>query len=344
MTLNNNFDDDDDDDHNHDIQTKTRTGRPKKEGEVGDGTIIEEEDNNNIMAKPALNTINDNSVTKRSSSIIDDSERCPEEKGPVQQPQKDSSVKKKAWWIRCCTIQKNHCHSLHAIFRSMIEVDTTTINVVPGIRTAIILMLEWSLMGIGRSESTPFQLTTLFVGLTDPNRSLGKRLRYMGLTCIMVFVFGSVLPGLVWESKLANLSVAAVVALLTGYSPLLGSTALFVAMKLATALFAVNGGVNRSTNGFSDVDGGQETFVLYALLGGSVSLFAALLPELIGTRDALRSNLFQFFFGFSRVLERWRSKIGTPEKMRSVPVPTIAVAIFKMETIIVKDVMAEDTA
>ena len=293
--------------------------------------------NDIVTAKLPLYT--NSSATGTSS--VDDTQRwkdSTEEKESSQPPFSNSVAS-----TTTTTATKNYCQSLHAILRSMMEVDTTALNVVPGMRTAAILMLEWSLWGIGRPESTPFQLAALFVGLVDPHCSLGKRLRYMGLTLTMVWILGSVLPGWVWDSKGANLGAAFGVALLTGYAPLGGSPALFMAMKLATALFAVNGGVNRSTNGFSEVEGGQVTFVLYAFVGGAVSLVAALLPEILGTRDALRSNLFQLFFGFSRILERWRSKIGTREKMKSVPVPTVTVAISKLETIISKDITVEDT-
>ena len=316
----------------------------KNDQAEGDGASRKENDatgsadaNESITAQKPLNT--NNSTT--SNSLVDTTRKwnVPTQKDSSEQPLSNSTTD-----ATSSSTTKNYCQSLRAILRSMIEVDTTAVNVVPGMRTALILMLEWSVFGIGRAESTPFQLAALFVGLTDPNRSVGKRLRFMGLTWMMVWMFGSAVPGLVWDSKMANLGAAFGLSLLTGYAPLLGSPALFMAMKLATALFAVNGGVNRSTNGFSDVDGGQATFMLYAFLGGAVSLIAALLPEIIGTRDALRSNLFQLFFGFSRILERWRSKIGTREKMKSVPVPTITVAIYKLETILSKDVTAEDTA
>lgn len=238
----------------------------------------------------------------------------------------------------CHTYYESFC----AITRSMLEVDHTVLNVVPGIRTAGLLMIEWMILGVGNETSTPFQLAALFVGLVDPNASLSKRLRYMGLTGLSVLVMGTALPGLVWDSKGAKLTAAFAVALLTGYAPLLGSPPLFIAMKLATALFAVNGGVLRSSQGFEEA-GGLQAFVLYAFLGALASLSAALLPEIVGTREALRSNLFQLWHGFGCRLNRWRSKLGTTEKLKTVPVPTITLAIYKMEDIARNDIVNEDT-
>lgn len=216
------------------------------------------------------------------------------------------------------------------------SIDYTQISLLPGLRTAIILMLEWFLFGIGNSTSTAFQLTALYVGLSDsisnPSGSLTNRLHSVGCTYVGVLLFGALLPGLVWRVPAALLACSLVLSLVTGLSPAWGPS-IFSAMKLSLALFAVNIGVNRSTNGY----GGLETFMLWSFYGATASLGAALLPEVIGNRDAVRSELFKVYHGFGASLRHWGPSWGTSAHFQVQPLPTVTVSIYKTKALILTD-------
>jgi hypothetical protein len=167
-------------------------------------------------------------------------------------------------------------------------------------------MLEWTVFGIGNDLSTPFQLACLYVGLTDPSGSLPKRLRYMGLTVITVTLLGTLLPALLFNHKIATAVMACVVALSTGYSLALGSPALFQAMKLGTALFAIQGAILRSRGEL------PQNYILLSVLGALISLGVAILPEIVGTHEALRTDCFKIWHGLGRSIlqdERRRPRI-----------------------------------
>ena len=220
-----------------------------------------------------------------------------------------------------------------AYTRSLFSVDQTQIALVPGLRTAIILMVEWTIFGIGNETSTAFQLGCLYVGFTDPNGSLGKRLHYMGTTALSVIIVGSLLPSLVWRSPWLNLLVAVLVGFVTGIAPILGSQALSLALKLGTALFSINTAVNRNTNGY----GGPGVSIFWTFLGASASLVAALLPELIGNRDAIRTDLFKVWHGFAMNLEKWSAQWSTMQHYSNTPAPTVTMSMSKIQTFILRD-------
>lgn len=227
-----------------------------------------------------------------------------------------------------------------AFFRSLFVIDHTNLAFVSGMRTALIIMLDWTILGIGNPTTTAFQLGALYVGLTDPNGNLSRRLHYMGITLVVVVVVGTLLPGLVWRHPWAHFVVAILVAFATGLSPLLESPALFTAMKLGTALFAINGAVNRNTNGY----GGLEVSVGWTFFGGSLSLLSALLPEMLGNREAARSDLFKVYHGFGESLKKWSSDWGTREHFSTKPVPFVTLSIAKVQDIIFHDNREEPEA
>lgn len=165
------------------------------------------------------------------------------------------------------------------------------------------------------------------MGLTDPNGNLSRRLHTMGMTLVVVVFMGALLPGLVWRYPWVNFVVAFVVAFATGLSPLLGSPSLFTATKLGTALFAINITVNQKTNGY----GGIKVSVGWTFIGGAISLLAALLPEMIGTRDAVRTDLFKVYHGFGTSLQQWSATWGTGKQTSSAPVPFVTLSIAKMQ-------------
>lgn len=221
-----------------------------------------------------------------------------------------------------------------AALRSLLHIDHTQVAFVPGLRTAAILMIEWSVFGIGNPTSTAFQLGCLYTALSDPNGNLTRRFHSMGLTLVCLLVFGTLLPGLVWEYPVAHFVLALAVAGATGLSPLLNSPELFLAMKLSTALFAIYGAVNRNTQGY----GGLGAILLWTFFGGSMSFLAATLPELIGNRDAVRTDLFKTFHGLGWNMQKWSAHWGTQEHVNTAPIPYTTISICKTQDRIYHDV------
>lgn len=210
-----------------------------------------------------------------------------------------------------------------AFLRSLVTVDHTQIALIPGMRTAIVIIMEWIIFGIGNSNSTAFQLGALYVGLTDANGSLGHRLHAMGLTLISVVIMGTMIPSLLYESIVGSIIAAACVAFLTGCSPLFGDATLVLSMKLGAALFAIQGSLHRNNDGYN----GTANAVLWTLFGGSCSLLAALLPEFVGNRDAIRTDMFKVWYGFGSNLERWSAQWGTLGHTGHTRVPTVTLSI-----------------
>jgi len=195
------------------------------------------------------------------------------------------------------------------------------------------MCVEMSLIGVGNNKSTAFRLGCLFVGLSDPNGSFTLRLRCMGLTLLTTVFFGALLPGLTWRSPAAVIVTAFLVALTTGMSAALqfsDSTTTkhsTLATTLGMALFAINSGVNASTNGY----GGLWFSVFWTFVGGSSSLAAALLPEVIGNRDAVRTDLFKVWYGLGMNLRRWKQQWGTVSHFSIQPVPTVTLSVSANE-------------
>lgn len=220
-----------------------------------------------------------------------------------------------------------------AYIRSLVGIDPTQIALVPGMRTAIILMVEWTIFGIANEYSTAFQLGCLYVGFTDPNGSLGKRLHYMGTTASSVIIVGALLPSMVWRSRLLNFLVAVLLGFVTGFAPIFGSQALSLALKLGTALFSIKTALNRNNNGY----GGPGVSIFWTFLGASASLLAALLPELIGNRDAIRTDLYKVWHGFGMNLEKWSAQWNTLQHYSNAPAPTVTMSMSKTRTFILRD-------
>mmetsp|Transcript_19450 Transcript_19450/g.43235 ORF Transcript_19450/g.43235 Transcript_19450/m.43235 type:complete len:829 (-) Transcript_19450:193-2679(-) len=232
-------------------------------------------------------------------------------------------------------LRRRCAQSTRAFLRSLFALDECAIAYVPPARTAAIMMVEMILIGIENNQSTAFRLGALYVGLSDPSGSLTRRLRFMGLTTITVNLFGGLSAGLVWRSQVATLISAFCVSLLAGLSPLLGdSPALFLSMKLGLALYAVNVGVNRSSNGY----GGLWFSVFWTFCGSSISLAFALLPEFIGTREAVRTDIFKVWHGFGLNLRRWGRKWGTAAQLSVQPIPSVTLAVSATMTRISEDV------
>lgn len=229
---------------------------------------------------------------------------------------------------------------IRAHVTSLLTVNWCEIALTPGIRTSLIVILDWIIFGIGNANSTAFQLGALYVGLTDPNGNLGKRLRGMGLTLFFVVVVGTWLPCSQFDSVPGTIIGAICAAFLTGCSPLLDEPALSLAMKLATALFAIQGTVHRHTNGY----GGTFNAVIWTLFGGSCSLLASILPELFGNRDAIRTDLFKVWHGFGCALQHWKSRWGTSGHTDYAHVPYVTLSICSVLDLIENDKNEEPAA
>lgn len=220
-----------------------------------------------------------------------------------------------------------------AFVRSLADIDYSSVQFISALRTAIIVILEWSILGIGNDTSATFQVACIFVGLSDPQGTFSTRLQFMGLTVLTTTLIGGLLPCLVWKSPAAVLISSFAVAFATGYAPTLGSPALFPAMKFGCVLFAVNCGINRNTDGYDDI--GIAT--LFTFMGGMSYLLVASIPEIIGNREGMRAQFFRVWFGFGMNLKRWNSNWATPTFFSRAPAPNTTMSIAKTREIIDND-------
>lgn len=220
-----------------------------------------------------------------------------------------------------------------AFFRSVIDIEYSGIQVISALRTAIIVLLEWAILGIGNETSTTFQLTCIFVAISDPQGPFSSRLQFMGLTVITTTLVGGLLPSLVWKFPVAALLTSLFLAIATGYAPAMGSPALFPAMKFGSVLYAINCGLIRRI-------GGHENFgapTLSTFVGGVSYLILASIPEIIGNREGMRSQFFRVWFGFGMNLYKWSSHWATVKHVSRSPVPSTTMAIAKTREIIETD-------
>ena len=230
---------------------------------------------------------------------------------------------------------------VRAFARRPFEIDYTQIALLPPARTAALLVAEWCIFGVGNPSSTAFQLGCLYVGFTDVSGSLGLRVRCMGCCLFTTVLVGAMLPSLLWNRSAAvNVVVAFLVGLGTGLSPITGSSELLVATKLGAALFAINLGLNRSTGGA----GGIGTSVLFTFFGGAASLVLAALPEIVGNREAVRTDLFRVWNGFGRNLLRWKGSWGTVSHLSVSPTPTVTLSIAKTTKMVSDESYVEEEA
>ncbi|KAG7347461.1 hypothetical protein IV203_016166 [Nitzschia inconspicua] len=291
-------------------------------------------DNPNKMMDDTSGTIDSERHVNRSLSPSDNSI---EREGQVIHPTNENNDVITVPSIKNPTRQTRRRAQFLAFVRSLLEINWSEVALIPALRTSIIITLVWTIHGIGNSESTAFQLGALFTGLSDPNGNLGKRLHAMGLTLFMVVVIGTWLPSALYNSMVGSILAAFGVSFLTGCSPFLGDPTLLLSMKLGTALFAIQGGLQRNNDGkIGDV-------VLWALFGGSCSLLAALLPEILGNRDAIRTDLFKVWHGFGSILGKWNSQWGTYGHTGRAPVPYVTLSICRCIDLLEND-DTEDTS
>ena len=139
-------------------------------------------------------------------------------------------------------------------------------------------------------------------------------------------------------------------------------------MKLATALFAINGAIFRKTNGYHDQEetgeddaSGSERSKLadslvWAFIGGFLSLTFALSPEIIGTRDAIRTHLFQVYHGMGTMLQKrqqpnhWKDNNDDDKyhhyvfSMPTMPLPFVALRLTKTQDLVYHDITEDPRA
>jgi Fusaric acid resistance protein-like len=231
---------------------------------------------------------------------------------------------------------------LRAFVRSLLAVDYTLISLVPGMRTAMIMMSALIIMGIRNRDSTAFCLGALYVGMTDPSGSWALRLESMGWTLVSVVLFGTLLPALTYGSIPGTLCAAFGVAFLYGIISFLDHPVLPLSFKLGTALFAIHRTVHAAYDGSTDI---IQTVVMWTCAGGSCSLLAAVLPDLLlGNREAARTDLFQVWHGFGSTLKRWRAHFGTSDQVAFVAIPTITLSISRTTARMEQDPTLDATA
>lgn len=225
---------------------------------------------------------------------------------------------------------------IRAFLRFLTDLDYTNIQVFTAMRIVTVLVLAWVFLGVESPTSACLQTGSILVGLSDPQGSLGRRLHHMVLTLMSAVFFGTMLPALVWDNTIATVVVAFVLALATGFSPILGSAALFPAMKLGCMIYAINCGISRSIGGFASV--GEP--MLYTFCGGAASVVGVAIPEIIGNREGMRTQLARVWFGFGMKLGHW----GATEVLNSSPSPIVSMAVSRTRAIIDSDATEDPKA
>eukprot|EP00934_Nitzschia_sp_Nitz4_P003556 Nitzschia sp. Nitz4//scaffold455_size6260//2819//5170//NITZ4_009182-RA/size6260-processed-gene-0.0-mRNA-1//-1//CDS//3329552301//3546//frame0 len=212
-----------------------------------------------------------------------------------------------------------------AFVRALMHVDYTGIQFIPAVRTSSLMVIEWAFFSTGAANSAAFQMGCILPGAFDPNGNLGLRLHYIGLAGLSIAIAGNLFSNLVWESPAASIVVAFFLAVATGYSPIFASPSIFLGMKLGSVIFAIMTGINLSFGGFGKV----YVPVCYSLLGTALNIFFAILPEIIGNREAMRSQLFRFWYGFGVSLTQWSADWGTSVHYHTTPTPVVTMSLVK---------------
>jgi Fusaric acid resistance protein-like len=230
-----------------------------------------------------------------------------------------------------------------AYIRSALAIDYTLIALVPGMRTAFIIVMDWIIFGIGNANSTAFVLGALYVGLADSNGSWALRLQTMGVTLISVVLFGALLPALAYGSVPGTLCAAFGVAFFAGLSSFLEHPSVYFSFKLGTALFAIH--ISSYQAAYEGTAGILLTAVVWTLIGGSCSLLAAVLPELLmDNREAIHTDLFQVWHGFGSTVKQWRAHWDTLDHVAFVPMPSVIMSISRTTDRIEQDATLDATA
>eukprot|EP00934_Nitzschia_sp_Nitz4_P003772 Nitzschia sp. Nitz4//scaffold10_size219509//188776//191151//NITZ4_001459-RA/size219509-processed-gene-0.98-mRNA-1//1//CDS//3329533013//3762//frame0 len=213
----------------------------------------------------------------------------------------------------------------HAFARALIHIDYTSIQFIPALRTCAIMVIEWTVFSTGAANSAAFQMGCLLPGAFDPNGSLGLRLHLFGLAGLSIVIFGNLIPALVWESPAASIVIAFFLAVAAGYSPIFASPTIFLGMKLGAVSFALMCGISMSFGGYKEF----WIPVAYSLFGVTANAIVAILPEIIGNREAMRSQMFRFWYGFGVNLTQWSADWGTSVHYHSTATPVVSMSLVK---------------
>lgn len=160
--------------------------------------------------------------------------------------------------------------------------DRSAILLVTTARTGLVCALLTALFDADPAIVIPLVIGALLVGAADPAGSFGLRLRAMGLGTLLV-TCATLVGLLVAGVPLLHLAAAPLVAAFCGYIGIGGPRAGLAGM-IALVTFSVFAG---SPGALGEI----VPATLLVLAGGLIQMAVALLPELLGTMEAARTDL-----------------------------------------------------
>lgn len=172
--------------------------------------------------------------------------------------------------------------------RAWLRIDRGGIAWVPPLRIALVVTVLYALTMQDLAVAIPLVVGAILVGVTDPSGSLALRVRGIGLA--FVAVTGAAIAGsVVSEAPAVHVVVALVVAAGFGYAGAFGPRAGFAGV-VGLVTFSVYAGSPEQL-------GAVPLTVTCVAIGGLVQLAFAVLPELLGRMEAVRTDLFLAWHG-----------------------------------------------
>ena len=176
---------------------------------------------------------------------------------------------------------------------SWLRIDRGGVAWIPPLRIALVTTLLYLATASDTKVAIPLVIGALLVGVTDPSGSLPLRVRGIGLALITVTIAaaaGSAVSSIPALHVLVAALFAALYGVLGAAGPRAGTAGLVGLVTFAVLAGAPEplGVVLESTS--------------WIALGGIVQLAAALLPEILGRMEAIRTDLFLAWHGLGIAL------------------------------------------
>jgi len=187
--------------------------------------------------------------------------------------------------------------SIKTFTQSIFGLDHSLINLVPALRTGILLGIGAGIFYDDKKKMMPFVYGIFWVAVSDPSGSVALRVRFMGLTLISCLADITFIT-LTYKYPIARIATSFVLGLKTYF--LAFGMGPFIAGRLALMMYAIFGGVFLKTP-----PDPRFSTVFWFFAGGSFSLAVAILPDLVGTLDAIRTEIFKVWHGLGKGLNKW---------------------------------------
>lgn len=176
--------------------------------------------------------------------------------------------------------RKNTNRYCRQAFHSAIAIDYSKLNYVVPVKASVQMIVGTVLLWNSPSRMGPFLLGTAVIPIGDQGGALGDKIRGLTVTFISMFL-AALLGAICYIYPNAMLPVAFLVSFVTAmaFGPWV-----FMSGKIITCFFPVIIGMEPQSIG--------ETVAWLSIAGGCVVVWS-IVPELLGTYEGLRTDLFQ---------------------------------------------------